>query len=171
MKDNPDWRYLAGLWDGEGCVTVSCKLKKRPNGERYEYWLVRLALNNTSERLVRSLSEEYGGKFFNIKARAGRKPIYGWTVFNSTECAMILRSILPYLRYKDEEARLAIGYFEGVSKHMRGPNASLPQEEIDRRNRIVLAIRSIPGRRKNDANNGRIMTARPLRERVTGRYQ
>jgi hypothetical protein len=167
MKPNPDWHYLAGLWDGEGCVTVCCVLKKRADGSCYEYWNVRLNMSNTCESLIRSLADEFGGKAFAGKTSyKSRKLAHQWTVFNSEECSLILRNILPFLRYKNEEAKLAIEYFDGVAKHMRGPSSFLPDEECERRNRLALAIRALPGRRKNDQNNGRVMLPRQERKRT-----
>jgi hypothetical protein len=172
MKPNPDWRYLAGLWDGEGCVTVCCVLKTRADGSRYEYWNVRLNMSNTCEPLIRSLAEEFGGRAFPGKTSyKSRKLAHQWSVFNSKECAFILRNILPFLRYKHEEAKLAIEYFDGVAKHMRGPSSFLPDEECERRNRLALEIRALPGRRKNNHSNGHVMLPRAKRERTkSGMY-
>jgi hypothetical protein len=140
----PDWRYLAGLWDGEGSVTVSSQ--KRTRGW---YWQVRLNITNTSARLIRSVHEEFGGRIWMGKLRADAcKPQYQWVVFNSKECLYILQNILPYLRYKDDEAKLAIEYFEGMSVDKGFSGKRLPAEEIERRNRIVSSIRRVDGRRK-----------------------
>lgn len=144
--ESPDWRYLAGLWDGEGCVGICCVRQKRKDGTYSVYWDLRLMLSNTSEKLIRSLLEEFGGNaHFGSKVYPYAKKIANqWKVQNSRHSLHILRNILPFLRYKDEEAKLAIEFLSGVE---RNKGVSLSASEVDRRNDLIERIRQVAGRR------------------------
>jgi hypothetical protein len=167
--DNPDWRYLAGLWDGEGCVAVSSVSRNSKNRRNSGHsWHLQLQMTNTSETLIRSLGQDYGGAVY-VCARKypNRKVVHMWFVFSAAECLTILTNILPFLRYKGDEARLAIEYFSGVSPKFAGK--SLSDEEIGRRNRIALAIRSLDGRRKTANVNARPMESVVDRRTLKGK--
>ena len=41
--------YLAGLFDGEGCVTYRQIMKKRYNNPAYKTWDIRLEINMTHQ--------------------------------------------------------------------------------------------------------------------------
>lgn len=109
-----DYRYLAGLFDGEGCVAVSRIGRHYPEfGYRYQ---LRVTISNTYLPMLESLQREFGGAVWSAKAILPRhKKQHQWVVWNSTECADILRGMLPYLRYKDREASYAIKVFEDIA--------------------------------------------------------
>lgn len=169
--ENPDWHYLAGLWDGEGCVAVSSINRKKKNGSIHSYWNFQLQMTNTSEVLVRSLADDFGGAaYLSVRKYEKRKSVHMWFVFSAKECLRILNSILPLLRYKGEEARLAIEFFEGKINRSKDGSGAVPPHEIDNRNRIALAIRSLEGRRKMPHTNTRLMEHRPSRRRKKGQF-
>ena len=113
---------------------------------------MRLIITNTSLRMILSLRDEYGGSVYNNPKTYGdgRKAMHQWIVFNSSECLRILRSILPYLRYKDEEALVGIEFFESIT--FRSTGMSLPLDEVEKRAFLVHKIRNVAGRRSSSRN-------------------
>jgi hypothetical protein len=103
--DAKDWAYLAGIVDGEGCISTLVLTRK--NGV-VDYQL-RLSVANTSPALMQWLTEKLGG---NVAKREKKlKPThrvrYEWYA-PSRDIIPILQSMLPYLVIKGEQAKLGI---------------------------------------------------------------
>ena len=149
------WAYLAGLFDGEGCVTISYRGRPKPKRVHrhgrasYPYWAVRIVLTNCSFALLRYLRRNFGGYVHQYgwqpKLNDGRRRQNPWIVTNAAHCLWVLNGMLPYLYYKKPEAKLAIKYF---SRIQRGASTVLLLKEVNARFRILRAIRSLPGRRR-----------------------
>ena len=55
-----DAAYLAGLFDGEGCVTYRQIMKKRYDNPAYKTWDIRLEINMTHQSVIRLIHEMTG---------------------------------------------------------------------------------------------------------------
>lgn len=89
--------YLAGLIDGEGCIT------KTPDA-----W--RVAIFNTDEKVIAWLLR-FGGNIHWRTRPATRqhwKPSAQWHVSNLRDLLALLESVRPYMVIKAEKADLAI---------------------------------------------------------------
>ena len=107
MRDNYSFEeirfaYIAGFFDGEGCVSVSMPWKGRNPR------LV-IRVNNTDEANIQFLADIIGGSFRKNSSskRPGMKPVHCWAAYG-IEAAMILSQLLPYLINKKERAKLGI---------------------------------------------------------------
>ena len=71
--------YLAGLFDGEGCVTYkkywSCKRKDRPR--KYYCWRIQLEIVMTDEATIQWCCDHFGGRCIK-KPRKEYKMQYRW---------------------------------------------------------------------------------------------
>lgn len=93
--------YIAGLIDGEGCIT-------RANGRL----LVQIGM--TDETVIRWLGQIGGTiRVEDGPGRGNRKPLYRWRVMAGDEVRRLLRSVLPYLIVKRAQAGDAICEIEG----------------------------------------------------------
>ena len=98
-----DKSYLAGIIDGEGCISVS----KNPRNGRNYYRLI-LDITTTSNELNQWLEDKFGGIVRTTYARnKNRTDMQGWTV-SGNQCQDILRLTLPYLIIKKHQAELAL---------------------------------------------------------------
>ena len=53
--------YLAGLFDGEGCITYKQKMKqRRPVEKAYPTWDIRMEINMTHQSVIRLIHEMTG---------------------------------------------------------------------------------------------------------------
>lgn len=150
-----DWAYFAGLWDGEGCVTVSSVARpplRRPGSVDYPYWHARLVISHTSLVLLQWVLKTFGGAIHGHippkRSNPYQRYFYQWHVTNRLQGTAILRGMLPYLKYKSDEAKLAIELF---ATYMPGRTRMEPKE-VANRQRLVEAIRSLPGRRKRQGH-------------------
>lgn len=117
--------YLAGIIDGEGCITIH---KGVPN---YQVWL---RVGSTNKSLVEYLQGLLGGTI-----RIQRQPsyrharLYLWGLFAADGVRMILREVLPYLIVKKAAAENALKQPYTQETHRR-------QKEINRKGGILPVV-------------------------------
>jgi hypothetical protein len=92
--DAPALAYIAGLTDGEGCITLNNKC-----------WRVQIAM--TDEGVIRWLGT-FGGVVSLRKVYGNRKPTWRWLLMRQAEVAQFLAAIIPYMQVKRAEAEFAL---------------------------------------------------------------
>ena len=61
MKTEADIAYIAGLFDGEGCITYKQYMRKRPHNKKaYPTWSIRMEMAMTDESVLRWVHEVLG---------------------------------------------------------------------------------------------------------------
>lgn len=112
MFTDTDIAWLAGVFDGEGCVYV---LNSRRRGGRVVRSLS-LALTNTSSALVEKyISILRGGGLSPqviLEPSYTKRPAYYVKVARKAEALVLARAILPYATSKRLELLLAVEYLE-----------------------------------------------------------
>lgn len=103
--------YMAGIVDGEGCVTIS--LSKR------NHVTFRLFIGTVDERLVSWLQEHYGGCVHLRKRGGNQRDLYEWSA-RKAEAVRVLTSVYPYLVLKREQANIFLALAERQSIHDQG---------------------------------------------------
>ena len=94
-----DLAYLAGIVDGEGCIS---RLKRR----RPRRWTV--TVGSTSPELILWLAE-FGGTVHELKMNPlGKKQGWQWNVVSWRDVRYLLVAILPYMKIKREAALNAV---------------------------------------------------------------
>jgi hypothetical protein len=97
--------YAAGLFDGEGHISIQTPLLKE-NGRRYHRLM--LSLVNTDKRLVDWLIEQFGGYVsYHRRPTNGHQDSWGWAT-NSQVAEQFLRAIQPYAVLKAEQIEIAL---------------------------------------------------------------
>jgi hypothetical protein len=126
--------YFAGLFDGEGYVTVSV--------QRNTSVLV-VGLGSTDLSVLAELHKEFGGCLTRIRvsSRFSRKPSREWKITNEG-AAEFLKIVFPYLRIKKRQAALAFKLRKVMSQTFRSKDAH-------RRDLLVRLAREI-----RDLNRG-----------------
>jgi len=114
-----DKAYIAGLIDGEGCISIAPKHKPG-------YYDVRLTISNTSKSLIEWAVTRIGGLFYadhwdysrSNEPSSNRHPetwkLRSSLIFTSQKARAILHAVLPYLVIKRPQAELALSYFDLV---------------------------------------------------------
>jgi hypothetical protein len=93
--------YLAGFFDGEGCVRVN----KTPTRNTISYHLI-VSIANNDKTILDSCKEIYGGDV-HLK---GKGPCLSWSLFSKASIEKFLLASLPYLVVKKDEALVALEY-------------------------------------------------------------
>ena len=77
-----DAAYIAGLFDGNGCVTYKRQMKKRGDKKAYPTWNIRMEINMTDKPIIQWVHETLGiGTFAKKppgKGQLGKKMQYRW---------------------------------------------------------------------------------------------
>ncbi|MBA7555784.1 hypothetical protein ES705_48471 [subsurface metagenome] len=96
--------YLAGLFDGEGCISV------HTTRHRFTISLHLFTdLKMTTPDPLRFASRIFGGRVKPAFHRPNEQPMYRWSLYGSKSEAF-LRAVDPYLIVKKEEANLAFSF-------------------------------------------------------------
>ena len=105
--------YLAGLLDGEGCISV---LRVRSRRERLKgrvvtHYAIQIRIGNTFPRLLDWIAEKVGGRVYAIrwKARGNRKPCWHWYI-GGKAAKPFLELVRPYLIVKAKQADVAMRF-------------------------------------------------------------
>ena len=147
-----DKAYLAGFFDGEGCVSITKqKGGKRSVSPSYNMRAIISQAGKGTELLVR-LKEMAGVGAMH----ENKHPIKNWTisynwVISSDDALEFLISIHPYLHRKKEEAELAIEFqkakksitFDGKAYGRK--NGGLDASIIEERERIYQQLSAMKG--------------------------
>jgi len=128
--------YLAGYFDGEGCVTVSAHSSRRAAG-------LRVQIQSGDKEVLDEFVARFGGE-----AKAGKvypcnypqkRALFTWNL-NSTKAQNALHQMLPFLISKKIVAELAL---QMNFLPNGGQRIGLSQGEIENRMRIRKEISSI----------------------------
>ena len=107
MSDKAKYGYLAGIIDGEGCITIGRGF--RPNGT-INYNAI-IAVTNTNKDVIVWIQRNFGGGFYLSKGNDARcKPSYRWRLFKKESIELILLAILPYLIIKKQQAQILLNF-------------------------------------------------------------
>ena len=100
--------YVAGLIDGDGSVGVACQ-RRGSQKDRWSYYAsVTIGMTEPAKPILEWIHQEWGGSLHSHKT-AGEKecPAWQWRV-TGDKAQAILRKLLPHLRLKGPQARLAL---------------------------------------------------------------
>lgn len=114
--DSATLGYLAGLMDGEGCITRS--------GGR-----LRVQIAMTDEPVIRWLGEMGG----TVKERAvvgNRRRCWGWLLLAQADVLAFLVAVSPHMRVKREAALATIEEIQGLMERQRVVKGGTPLREV-----------------------------------------
>lgn len=137
--------YLAGLFDGEGCIFIARRSLRR--NMVIPYYVMTTTINMTHRPLIEALAEQFDCNVLihrkdlkNIKHRVAYE-----VVFASNRARDFLTLIYDELVVKKEEARLALIFQENLNAY-RGKIMQMDQARIENliawRERIRLQVKA-----------------------------
>lgn len=130
--------YIAGLFDGEGCVFITRQLPsaKRPELRSPTYSLgLKIAMGH--ESTIRWLQHTFG--FGSIHTVHGVQHNRAWAwALTSNRAEVVLRVLRPLLRVKLEEADIALAF--AALPRTRGSRKT-PAEVTSKRDEFYVALR------------------------------
>jgi len=108
--------YLAGLFDGEGCIDVQVMYPKAGEGRLYVRPRVRMCMTNSARQMMELLHAAFGGHLVHRKAqKASQQDSWSLEWLSEDAIKEIIRTILPHLILKAEQAKLVLWWFANAS--------------------------------------------------------
>lgn len=113
--------YIAGFFDGEGCIAIQ---KQWVKGKYEKYPRIRLDINvtNTHDGVLIKLLQKYGGRF-SANHKGGthqNKPCHRWRLTGKQPMLQFLNDILPYSVVKKKDIEAAILFCETIREENLG---------------------------------------------------
>jgi len=112
-----DLRWLAGFFDGEGCVYLQCDRRK------LAVFGLQITITQNDEPILKEVQSEFGGTVYLHKGRR----CYRWRI-TSAPALSFLKAIQPYVRIKKEQVDLAIEFIGTLRE--RNSMGSTPMEDV-----------------------------------------
>jgi len=126
--------YLAGFFDGEGCIGVT-------RGHGTSYYLLTVSVTNTKREVLEIYRHVFGGSIVKTKREVGHKDCYVWKV-QSRKAELFLIAMHGRLMLKREQLETALQFrelFKGKHVLPRGnADQTLPEHDAKRSNVIAL---------------------------------
>lgn len=127
--------YLAGFFDGEGCITVAInrtpgeKIKRGTPGKVYVKYSLSVQLTNTDRSTLDYCQERWGGHVYlqSKSKNSHRRDCFVWRV-NGKKSIPFLTDIKGHLRQKNKQADLALEFVNLPPTHNVEKRAELCDE-------------------------------------------
>ncbi len=150
--------YMAGILDGEGCLSIGNFSGNRKNGDRH--FQTNISISSTDKCLIDWLYDTFGGYRGEYTpkqmSRNGRKQVYRWQC-SSDRLLHICEITLPYLIIKKRQAEILIEMRKTFcnSQNQKGKFHAqrIPKEILNLRQKLFLELRELHNRTfsyKND---------------------
>lgn len=130
MTEKENCIYLAGFFDGEGYIGLTKRIRR---GKYLEY-TVRISIGQNDGATLDWIKDNFGGGIFPIK----RDGSFSWIATNQAAYG-VLKKILPYLKYKKPQAKVAIRYFTEQLPRKQ----ALSEKEFERRAEIYDELKRL----------------------------
>ncbi len=133
--------YIAGFFDGEGCVSIGKYQGKKNRTPTYQLMVV----ISQKDDVLHELRDMVGiGSVCGNNHTKGR--YYNQWRMSPKDGVKFLEMILPYLRYKANQAELAIE-FQSKQGHKLGAGIgyTVPQHLIDEKERYYQSMKDFKG--------------------------
>jgi len=130
--NSPDWRYIAGLVEGEGCIGITkFKAAQRRKNPTYAAFV---AVQMLDKEPIAYLQKSAPGGFYSFPQSYNGKPCFSWRV-NANKAASFLERIAPFLksRRKKKSVRLALAL---TKRMVRRGSRPVPTKELRIRERL-----------------------------------
>lgn len=143
MITDCDWAYLAGLFDGEGCLKVSWarSLEKK---KRSVTWSLTLDICNTYYPVIEWVQSVFGGSIYSQERRgkeSGHRRRFHWSIWDSSRVSNLLSGMLPYLKIKKHQSEIAIKFLATKRPKVGRKPAKLTEEEIATREKLSIELK------------------------------
>ena len=138
-----DLAYFAGIVDGEGCIVIM-RSKRQHSTARSPSFCALLTVTSTDEWLPHQLRFAFGGTVYLLAPRTNHRKTWRWDIA-SKQAMSCLQALLPYLRLKHEQARIAITLETSI--HPKRSPKPLTEEELAFREAQRILIHNLNQRK------------------------
>jgi hypothetical protein len=134
--------YIAGIIDGEGCITIKLS---RKNSKRAPCYTSDVAVSMSNEEVIKLLHQRYGGTYWvRTFPNEDWRAMYCWAIGNQG-CQRVLEEVLPFLIVKKKQAEFCLKL---CAEKQSGRSVPLTEEEIAYRTSLYLSCKDLNKRGK-----------------------
>lgn len=131
-----DKAYIAGFFDGEGCVgyyNASKTMKHRP-----AYFHASVSVSNVDPRVIKWIADTTGvGKCRIMRFKDNkRRTAYQWEIGKKADVIVFLSAIKPYLKVKDAQVNVILCHLALESAYIQ-KHGSVTPEIVATRQRVA----------------------------------
>lgn len=113
--------YLAGFFDGEGCIDCQRMYPKQNPGILYVRPRIRVAQVETARLVLDLLQKEYGGFIYRREhKKENQNPSVSWEILDKVGMIKLIYAMLPHLIVKKEQAKLVLWWLDNASGRYSG---------------------------------------------------
>ena len=130
-----DIRYMAGLFDGEGCI---CLVKQRRTNSDLPIYSIRCVLAMCHKPIIHAIRAQFGGLYSERKGNEKWRNSFSlqWT---NNRAKPFLQELMPHLILKREEAEIALDFLE----NLRHPGTSFWRKASKQEIEVLQAKREL----------------------------
>ena len=133
--------YLAGVFDGEGCISISRKRSYQKGETKLPiYYDVRLTVQMTDPSIPRLFLSVFGGSTCVWMDKKRTRPIYRWAL-TATKCGEAIKELMPYTILKRPQMEVALSFL--TKMHKRGKCHKLSNDDIALRQADYILMRKL----------------------------
>ena len=131
-----DLAYIAGIIDGEGCITIQRSKKKRCNAASYQAHII---VCMTSEAVIKHLVDKVPGGWMTTQHKAnGNRTLYRFVVTGNS-AYVLAEQLMPYLVEKKNQALKLLE----LKPYGKGQGYRSTQTELDEKQVIFNELKAM----------------------------
>jgi len=145
MNRKQEAAWMAGFFDGEGCVSISKTREPRSTHGTVHKAMIQVA--NTDPLLLRMLKRWFEGSIYVVWTPKGnRRPVHAWRLFGHREIGLFCDTLEPLLqsRPKRRQMRVVMEFLE-TTKVRYSNHRPVPLSVWKRRERFYLKCSLLKG--------------------------
>ena len=123
-----DIQYMAGLFDGEGCISL---VKQRRLDSDLPIYSIRCVIAMCHKPIIKAINAQFGGLYSERRGVSDKQRNSFALMWANNKAKFFLETLLPHLILKREEAEIALDFLS----RLRHPGTSFwrraTQTEID----------------------------------------
>ncbi len=110
--------YLAGLFDGEGCIQYKQYLQHRKGKPRaYKFWNIRIEINMTCKKTIDFVSDSLGCGAIDFRAKYPHQTMDQWRGRCSHRDAYeVAKALIKYSVTKKDKFKKIVDHYENNSR-------------------------------------------------------
>lgn len=135
LMTETDKAYIAGFFDGEGCVGYYNAIKS--NKKCNPAYHASVSISNTDPRVIRWIGDIVGvGRYNIIRFKDGKRRVaYQWQLGKRSDVIAFLVTIRPYLKVKGDQVDVLLAHFDVEASYTR-KHGSVTPEIVEGRRKV-----------------------------------
>jgi len=144
------WQYLAGMFDGEGTISII-----RRERSRREAYSLRLTLHSTNKSALEQIQKDFEGVLGERDRGNPKHAIAYHLTWNHQQAGEILKNIAPFLLIKKTQATLGLEFQRIASGLQKYGRKGIPKDVLENLRVLKKAINLANRKGRKNVGNSR----------------